>query len=262
MIWNLKTRLLAAAAGAILLIGLGYGIYWKGREAGKQIGRAEQLEEDKKEWEIERRLYVTRLEEAAQRLEQGEKREQAALALLAQFQASLDRANERLASIQIQRESDRRTVTNLSDADVLPDLRARLGLVPPTDPSPLTSPELRRANTIVTDYPHVMAENVTLGEKVKSIEGKVGALDLQVQAVTSQRDAAIDQRETAIDYANRMEQLYAQAYNVAQKSRRRPLLLKIITLGIVRDRKLNLPDPVSIKSVPLSDSGKKQREEL
>ena len=77
-------------------------------------------------------------------------------------------------------------------------------------------------------------------------------IQLAVQNITYSHNEVLAQaeaeRDAAVGYANRLETHYVAAYNLAQKVRRRPLILKILTFGLLKDPKVNLPDPVSLKS--------------
>lgn len=228
---TLQAKLLAALGGAILLAGLAFGIYWKGREAGKQLGRTEQLSEDQKLQARDRADYEKQMTAA-------EARNQQAIQLLAQFAASLDRANQRLAEVKSQQQAAAQTVATLPDDAVLSDLRQKLA-VTPSATGPLSVPELRKADAMVTELPFAQTQIAALNDKTAALEGKAEALDRQVKAVAAERDAAMQ-------YATQLEGYYTNAYNVAQKARKRPLILKILSFGLLKDPKIELPPPVTL----------------
>jgi len=143
----LGRRIVAGALGLALLGSGAWWIYGKGRVAGRQQGRAEQLEQDRKGFELERQAFLSRLAAA-------EQREARALSLLREAQNAVNRANERLAAIESKREADRQDVHSLADIELFADLTRKLAIRAPTDPTPTFYPaELRRADLIITDYP-------------------------------------------------------------------------------------------------------------
>jgi len=201
---------LCIALGAAVLM-----IYNRGKAAGQIDGARAQLETDRQQYEQDRKIFLDTLaiykakDEAAQ-----------------QLIASLD---AQLGILRNARVASRAAVDKLADADLGKDIHQKLGN-PPTD-VPLTISELRRVDEVLTDYPIVVAQNTVL-------EKKIDALGQRVDALEHQRDAAVEAY-------NKLVPLYAKAYNATQKKHSR--FVKIITLGLVRDRKLNLPDPVTLE---------------
>lgn len=121
-----------------------------------------------------------------------------------------------LAALKQQRNVAREAVNRLSDAEVA---------------NAISGADQRELLRIAADYPLVVKQN---GE----LEGKIAALEQRVSAIEGQRDAAVN----AYD---RLVPLYTRAYNAAQT--KHSLWLKVITFGLVRDKHLDLPTPVSLK---------------
>jgi len=204
-----------------------------GQAFGRQQGAAEQLEVDKQQFTGERQLLADQLAAA-------EGREMHALELLHQAQQAIDRTNQRLAETESERAAGRESVQSLPESELVTDIARKLALRPPTDTAPaLSSAELRKADLLITDFPKLQQENTLLATKIQGLEDKAAAFDERLKAVTAERDVLLA-------WSNQVVAHYVRAYNVAQKVRRRPLLLKILTLGLLHDPKLNLPDPVTL----------------
>ena len=230
----LGRKIAAGILGLAIVSGGAWWLYARGKAEGKLLGAAEQLEQDKESFERERQRFTETLAAAQQR-------EDHALELLRQAQETIDRANQRIAQVQAERASQRQAIESLPDAELFADITKKLGIRAPTDLTPSLYPaELRRADLVITDYPISQQENQALGEKLAGLEDKVGALELRVEALAKQRDAAIE-------WGNQVVGHFVRAYNTAQKVRKRPLILKILTFGLLRDPKLDLPEPVSLE---------------
>lgn len=223
--------MLIGALAGVLLGGIFY-IYNRGKDAGKQEGVRQQLEDDKKQFQQLSDSYKAELDKWQQR-------DQQAQVLLQQAQVALDNANSRLAIIAQQRESDRKGVEALPDVALEADIKKRLAIRGADDVTAGFYPaELRKIDLVITDYPNLQAENTTLQDKLKATDTKIDALSQRVDAIGQQRDAAIT-------YGNRVTELYVRAYNLAQK--KHSAFVKILSFGLVHDRKLDLPNPTTLK---------------
>lgn len=87
------------------------------------------------------------------------------------------------------------------------------------------------------DYPALFQEN----EKRKQIED---AQDQTIQALNQKAVVLEQQRDAAMKYGDEVTAHYVVAYAAAQKHHSR--FVKIISFGLVRDKKLDLPPPASL----------------
>ena len=239
--WLLRTKrgqqVMAGAAIAVLL-GVAFLVMRHQLiERGKELGRAEQLETDKAAWEQDRAAYRDALREQGQQIAKARE-------LIIQYQAALVAAKAKIDAIEGEKDAAVLAVARIPDAGLLADIRARLGsdpqhLAPSTQP--LSPAELRACDSCLAQLPLLERQNAALLEMVSALQGQTAAQQIQLAATEAQRDAAVG-------YSNRLETHYVAAYNLAQKVRRRPLILKILTFGLLKDPKVNLPDPVSLKS--------------
>ncbi len=225
-----QIKLVAGAVGAALLAG---AVWQYGRaryDAGRAAGAAEQLALDEAERKAERAELEARLLDGERRLAAAEQRYQEAVALVR-------RLNDQLAALQAQRVAGREQVSRLADDQLFSDVRAKLGMVPPTEPPPFTAPELREIAVRVTEHPLLTRQAELLEQKVAALEAESAARTEQLKAVEAQRDAAIAAY-------NQITAHYVKAYNA---TRRRNWLLTIFTLGIKGGpQKLDIPAPVEI----------------
>lgn len=222
--WLMKPKVLASV---LLIAALSGAFFWYGakREAdGFSAGKRSQLDEDK-----------VLLAQQAKSFQDTLNQQQAIItkedALLNSLNDSLKVTQAQLVALSSQRQSQQQSVAALPDAKVQADLEAKLGgLLSQTE-------TLRKADSIVTDYPLVVKQSETLTAQVKDEHQKVDVLQTELTAVTKQRDAAIT-------FSNEVMKNYVDAYNAAQKHH--SLFVKIITLGLVHDKHLKLPNPVEI----------------
>lgn len=235
------------AGGAILLaLAVAYGILrHRLVERGKELGRAEQLEVDKQSWEQDRAAYVGALREQGAQISKARE-------LIIQYQAALVAAKAKIDAIEGEKDSALLAVSRIPDAGLLADIRSRLYPVLAAESvlrkngvdsgsPPLSPTELRACDSCLAELPLAQRQISGLREMLGALEGKSAAQQSALTATEAQRDAAIG-------YANRLEGHYVAAYNLAQKVRRRPLILKILTFGLLKDPKVNLPSPVSLKT--------------
>ena len=239
--WLLRTKrgqqVMAGAAIAVLL-GVAFLVMRHQLiERGKELGRAEQLEADMQAWEQDRAAYRDALREQSQQIAKARE-------LIIQYQAALVAAKAKIDAIEGEKDAAVLAVARIPDAGLLADIRARLGSDPQhlaPSPQPRSPAELRALDSCLAELPLEKRQNAALLEMVTALQGQTAAQQIQLAATEAQRDAAVG-------YANRLETHYVAAYNLAQKVRRRPLILKILTFGLLKDPKVNLPDPVSLKS--------------
>jgi chromosome segregation ATPase len=162
-------------------------------------------------------------EQLEQDRQQFESDRQEFLATLQKYQERDDAAkaviqakDSELLALRARRTEAKAAVDRLSDVQVASEVSAS---------------DQRELLRIAADYPLVLKQNDELG-------GKIAALEQRVAAIEGQRDAAV----AAYD---KLVPLYTKAYNAAQTHH--SLFVKIISLGFVRDRKLDLPSPVSLQ---------------
>ena len=210
----LQLKLAGVVLGVALLAGIGLSIYNKGREAGRVDGAREQLETDRKQYEQDRAQFLSQLQHYKEA-------DDAAKAQVAQKDAQL-------SALRASRATVAQSIRVLPDEKVVGDILERLGEAPaPT----LSTQQLRKLDGILADSQNLQAQ-------VAALEAKVAAQDQRIDAIEHQRDSAISAY-------NKLVPLYSKAYNASQK--RHSLFVKIITFGLVRDRKLDLPSPASLE---------------
>jgi len=217
MFTSLQAKLIGAAVVVIILAGIALSIYNKGKEIGRVEGAREQLETDRQQFEQDRQLFLAELKKY-------QERDDAAKAEIAQKDAELSTLRARRVTVA-------GTIRSLPDEKIVADILERLGEAPAPSLSPA---QLRRLDGI-------LADSQNLQEQVTALEAKVSAQDQRIDAIEHQRDAAI------ASY-NKVVVLYTKAYNANQK--RRPLILKILTFGLLKDRKMDLPDPATLERLP------------
>jgi hypothetical protein len=240
--WLLTTKLgrqVAVGSAIAVLLGAAFLIVrHKLIERGKELGRAEQLETDNRAWGRDRAAYVESLNSASQRLQEASK-------AITQYESTLAGLRGQVTALDASRRASQELIANLPDAQLLSDIRSRLGAADsrlPTPDSPSLSPtELRACDSCLAELPLLTRENGALREIISALEGKSAAQQTALAVTETQRDVAVA-------YANRLEGRYVEAYNLAQRVRRRPLILKILTFGLLKDPKVALPAPVSLKT--------------
>ena len=214
MLATLQAKLIAGAVVVIVLAGIALSIYNKGKSAGYVEGQRAQLEIDRKQFEQDRAEFL-------EQLRKYEEKDEAAKVQIIQRDAEI-------AELRQRRTANRVAIDRLPDAAIVGDIQQRLGV--PSSPA-LSDAQLRRLDEILADYQN-------LGQQVAALEAKSAEQDKRIDAIEHQRDAAIAAYEKLLP-------LYVKAYNASQK--KHSLFVKIITLGLVRDRKLDLPDPVTLE---------------
>lgn len=196
-----------------MIVGMAVHIYESGKLAGEQAQRISQLEDDKKQ------VLGAMQQATATMAAQG--------VILQQLSSQLAASQQRYAALAAQKSAASQQVATLPAAAVQGDLEKKAG-------GPLSDPEtLRKIDDAYTQLPLVNKQLVEL-------QGQVATLNQTVSATEKQRDAIV----TAY---NALVPAYTRAYNAAQ--RHHSLLVKIITFGLVHDRHLDIPDPVSLVKV-------------
>lgn len=144
--------------------------------------------------------------------------------LIAAQNLQLQASQQQLLGLKSQQLLSSRTVAALAPSAIQSDLEAKAG-------GPLSNPEiLRKIDDSYTQLPIIAAQ-------LQNVAGQVATLTGEVTAVEKQRDS-LDSELAVILPA------YQRAYDAAQK--KHSLFVKIFTLGLVHDRKLNLPTPQSL----------------
>jgi len=200
---------------------------WYGNKreaAGYQHGSVAQLETDKQQFEQVSKKYQDALTKQQSVIDSSD-------AKIKALDSQLQTLQIQFIALASQRKQGQDTVGKLPDSAVQGDLETKVG-------GGLTEPAiLRKADQIITDYPLVLKQVDLLSSKVDELDSKVTALGEKTQALTNQRDTAIQFGDTVTGY-------YVKAYNAAQIHHSK--FIKIITLGLVRDRHLDLPAPATL----------------
>jgi outer membrane murein-binding lipoprotein Lpp len=213
--------------GTLVTIFVLSAFLWYGhsrQQAGYQEGTRVQLEVDRKQFEQALGQYKDALAKAQSVID-------ASNAKIASLDSQVQTLQIQYAALAAQRRQGQENINKLPDSAVQGDLETKLG-------GPLSDAAiLRKADAIVTDYPLVLKQVDILTDKVDKLDQKFNALSEKEQAVEKQRDAAMQFVDVVVP-------LYTKAYNAAQVHHSK--FIKIITLGLVRDRHLDLPAPASL----------------
>lgn len=226
--WILILAALRKYWGVIALAALlSVGLMWYGNKreaAGFQKGSVSQLAQDKTQFQQVLEQYSTALSKAQSQIAQDDLR-------LQDLSGKLASISSVLTTLANQRQTAQTTVNQIPDSAITADLETKLG-------GPLTdTTTIRKADSIVTDYPLVLKSVDALNAKVDNLTQSVSVLQDVVKQTSSQRDAAIA-------YGNTVTGFYVKAYNAAQKHH--STFVKIITLGLVHDSHLSLPAPETL----------------
>lgn len=223
-------KMVIAGIALAAVLGIGVKIYSAGKEAGRGDGSREQLDIDKKSMEQERTAFKATLEN-------NQEIDAKAQELIDKQQVLIDSANVNLARLSSSRAQGQKDVGALPDAALLADVRKKLNVTPADTTGMLNSVELRQVDSIVTDYPK-------LSDTVKELADKQAAIDKTIEGLNTRITSLSNQRDAAVSFANEMVGHYTAAYNAAQKHHSK--LVTILTFGLVRTKKLDLPDPVTL----------------
>jgi hypothetical protein len=200
---------------------------WYGahREAqGYQHGSVDQLKTDKDQFNQVLKQYDDKLQQAQAVINADDIK-------LSTIDSQLKTLQVQYQGLALQRQQASQSIQSLPDAAVQGDLETKLG-------GPLSSPTvLRKADSIVSDYPLVLKQVDIANANIASLNAKVDVINDKVTQITKQRDAAID-------FGNQVVGYYVKAYNAAQIHHSR--FIKIVTFGLVHDKHLDLPSPTSL----------------
>lgn len=212
-----EVALLLAALGAVI-----HFIYHKGKTDGAQ-------EESGKETEASHAQFEQIRQTLQQQLDAGRAREEQLSSMATRFADLAAQASIRVQSAQQASVADSGKVQGLPDSALKADLEIKLG-------GPLEdSAVLRKADSIVTDYPH----------KVDELQARASEVDATKSALTTaqqQKANSETERDSAISAYNQVVPLYTQAYNAAIEGHRRWYCLWLCK----PKRTLLLPVPASL----------------
>jgi hypothetical protein len=210
----LGRKLAGAAAVAVLLAGTVYYIYNKGKAAGYADGQRAQMEQDRVQFEQDRKVFLDELAKYKERDDAAK--------------AEISQRDSELQSLRSNRTRIHGAVAAIPAPALVADIQSRMGSVVS---GTLGEADLRRID-------EALAAQQNLEAQVAALEAKSAQQDKRIDAIEHQRDSAI----TAY---NNLVPLYSRAYNAAQK--KHSMFVKIITFGLVRDRKLDLPEPATLE---------------
>lgn len=106
--------------------------------------------------------------------------------------ATTNKLAAQVAALESERASSRAAITSLPEPSLVPDLRHKLNVAPASTAPALLPPELRAADTIVTDYPAVTAENRDLTANNQALASRAASLSSEIASVTAERDLAFN----------------------------------------------------------------------
>jgi chromosome segregation ATPase len=228
-----KRLLLAAAAlavlgGGFLTLRSHYIALGKQEDAAAALdASAKQLADQQKEFQSRyAALESERVAEAA--------RSQALLVTTSKLAADI-------SALESERARDRATVTSLPEPSLVPDLRRKLNVAPASTAPDLLPPELRAADTIVTDYPAVTAENRDLTASNQTLTSRAASLSSEINSVTAERDLSFDWGDAVFNQ-------YRDCFNSFPRHRGFfAHLCHVATFGLgCKPKKLALPPPSSL----------------
>jgi hypothetical protein len=209
--------LLLAALGAVV-----HWIYHAGHTAGLQEEAGKQTEANHAQFEQIRTQFQ-------QQLDAGRIREEQLSMMATKFADIAASAAARVQTAQTQSAVDSSKVQALPDAAVKADLEVKLG-------GPLENPAvLRKADGIITDYPHKV-------EEAKAEADQVAATKSSLETAKAQTANTEQERDAAVSAFNRVLPLYTQAYNAAIQGHRHWYCLWLCK----PKRTLELPAPASL----------------
>jgi hypothetical protein len=215
-----EVLLLLAALAAVV-----NWIYRAGHTAGVQEETGKQTEANHAQFEQIRTQFQ-------QQLDAGRAREEQLSQMATKFADLAAAAATRIQTVQAQSVADASRVQALPDSAVKADIEVKLG-------GPLENPAvLRKADGIITDYPHKVDE-------AKAEADQVAAMKSSLDTANSQTANAAHERDAAISAFNQVLPLYTQAYNAAIEGHRHWYCLWLCK----PKRTMNLPEPASF-SIP------------
>jgi hypothetical protein len=214
--------------GVLLLAALAAVVDWiyrSGRTAGVQEETGKQTEANRAQFEQIRTQFQ-------QQLDAGRAREEQLSQMATKFADLATAAATRVQTVQAQSAVDSNKVQALPDSAVKADLEVKLG-------GPLENPAvLRKADGIITDYPHKVDEAKAEADQVAAIKSSLDTANAQTANTQHERDAAVSA-------FNQVLPLYTQAYNAAIQGHRQWYCLWLCK----PKHTLELPAPASLLAV-------------
>ena len=218
--------------GLVAVVGYtGERLYHLGIEHEVVKAKNATLEEDKTEALKEREAYQARMDSA-------EKTEQAAMATIAAQNVRLSALDSRLAGDRQHVTAAVAGVATLSDPQLFGDVTQRLGVRAQADRSiAFSASELREMDVRLAQLPPLEDQLADLGTKVDALQLRSTAQGQNITALEGERTALFV-------YASQLHEHYAKAYALAQPHV--SLFVRIVTLGLKKQKKLTLPAPAAI----------------
>jgi hypothetical protein len=152
-------------------------------------------------------------------------------------QATIQADQQTIRSLAGERQTAAKQVSAVTDSGLTADLRTKLAVSPLETSSTLTPPELRAADSIVTDYKIVREESDAWESKASAFENQQGALEAQVAIATEERDATFAWSDTLLA-------AYRQAYDALPLRRSSPKCLWLWKCAAAK--KLPIPAPAEL----------------
>ncbi len=233
----------------LLVLLVATGVYLRGRSDGGEakavaIGK-EIIEPLRKEMEDGRARLGAELN--ASRAESARKdtliaQKDATIEKQAQVLAGLDR---RIADLDRDRVVRQQAIANMSDAEALNSLTANLGKRAPGDATPQLYPgEIRAAAGIVEDYKS-QAQRIALLESKFTEQAKtVADLKDKSRLQDEKLQLAEGRLQAALDYIEKSDARFKDAYNVIHRMHPRPTWQKVLTLGLLREKRITEITPI------------------
>lgn len=237
--WLTTSKIGKEVGIAVLILGALAGIYMYGHSAGFHDGHTaggkETFDQLKNDMDAERAATAANIAAINQQMASKD-------AIVSQQQAIIGTQAGILAGLQQQQVTLQHTIAGLSDQQVVLDLAGRLKLRAPGDTTPTLYPaEVRHADEIVGDYAIVT-------QKVDALTAKSNAQGEQITALQDKGKLADQKFQTAMDYISESDKRFVNAYNVFESIEGRPLWQKILTFGILHNKKIKSLTPI----VPLA----------
>lgn len=152
---------------------------------GKQEDAAAALDSSAKQLAVQQKDFQTRYAAL-------ESQRTAEAAKSASLLATTAKLTAQVAALESERIRDRTAVTALPEPSLVPDLRRKLDVAPASTAPELLLPELRAADSIVTDYPAVAAENRDLIAGNQALTSRAASLSGEINSASAERDLAFN----------------------------------------------------------------------
>jgi hypothetical protein len=212
--------------GALLIVAaigsIAFAIYHAGTHAGAAAEAGKEVEAATKQFELIRSNLQAQLDA-------GKAREDRLTALAEQYASLVVAANQRIQTAQTASTKDAAKVQAIPDTGLRADVELKLG-------GSLDHPEtMRKADEIITDYPHKLEEISGLNDKVAAEQNSLDTANQQAANAQSERDAALGA-------FNQILPLYTQARNAAIQGHRKWYCLFLCK----KKNMLNLPEPATL----------------